>query len=132
MGNSSTKSEDIGKHSLTINANNKTEVLSVIFEKKLTDLQFLYFTYKMPIKLLLDKNITVKYANYIDNTTTIYNLNLTLEDVKIININKKKIYELTYYNNNHNIKFRYSDINSNTIDIVYNIKINYDLSSINV
>ena len=69
MGNSSTKSEDIGKHSLTINANNKTEVLSVIFEKKLTDLQFLYFTYKMPIKLLLDKNITVKYANYIDKDT---------------------------------------------------------------
>ena len=127
MGNSSTKSTDIGKHSLTITANDNTEVLSATAEKKLTDLQFLYFTYKIPIKSLLGKPITVIYTNYIDKTTKEYNLFLNLDDVTLININNKKIYELTYYNNDHNIKFRYDDINNNTIDIIYNITINYNL-----
>ena len=39
------------------------------------------------------------------------------------------MYELTYYNEDHNIKFRFDNINSNYIDIIYNININYNLQS---
>lgn len=129
MGNTSTKSNNLGEHSLTINFNNTTEVLSAINEKKLNNLQFLYFKYKIPVNSLLNKQISVKYTNYINKNTKEYNLILNSSDIKLININKKKMYELTYYNNDHNIKFRYNNINNNNIDIIYNIIINYNLDN---
>ena len=129
MGNSNNKSTDIGKHSLTINNNNNISVLSANTEKKINNLQFLYFTYKIPIKSILNKNISVKYNNYLDNSSKEYYLKLDISDSTYIIYGKKKMYELTYYNEDHNIKFRFDNINSNYIDIIYNITINYNLQS---